>query len=163
MIAVGDVLPDFTFTVMTPEGPAKKTVADVFGGRRVMLFAVPGAFTPTCHRNHLPGYIEKHQDLRDRGVDAVACVAVNDIFVLTAWAKASNADEKIEFLSDGNADFAKALGLELDGTPFNMGVRSRRYAMLVEDRVVKALAVEDSPSKADMSSAEKMMAYLAAA
>jgi len=160
MISVGDRLPEVTFKVMTPDGPANRTNSEVFGGRRVMLFAVPGAFTPTCHRNHLPGYLESFYEIRARGVDAIVCTAVNDVFVLDAWAKATGAEDKIEFLADGNADFARALGLENDGTAFGLGIRSKRYAMLVEDGMVKALGVEDTPGKADISGAVRMMEYL---
>ena len=163
MIKVGDRLPDATFKVMTADGPANRTTQEVFGGRKVILFAVPGAFTPTCHRNHLPGYLENFDTLKAKGVDGIVCVAVNDVFVLDAWAKASNAQGKIEFLSDGNADFARAIGLNLDASGFGMGTRSKRYAMLVDDGVVKALNVEDVPSKADISSAASMMKVLEAA
>ncbi|WP_407528643.1 peroxiredoxin [Methylobacterium oryzisoli] len=158
-IQVGDHLPQATFRVMTPDGPAAKTTDDVFKGRRVVLVAVPGAFTPTCHRNHLPGYVSKRQEILGRGIDAIAVTAVNDVFVLDAWSKQTDA-EGIEFLADGNGDFAKALGLDMDGTGFGLGVRSKRYAMLVEDGVVRALNVEDSPSKAEVSSAEALLKSL---
>ena len=159
MIQVGDHLPQATFRFMGPEGPAARTTDDVFKGRRVVLVAVPGAFTPTCHRNHLPGYVEKKAEILAHGVDAIAVTSVNDVFVLDAWSKASGA-EGIEFLADGNGDFAKAIGLEMDGTGFGLGVRSKRYAMLVEDGVVKALNVEDTPSKADVSGAEMLLKSL---
>lgn len=157
MISKGDRLPEATFKVMTPDGPANRTTAEVFGGKRVLLFAVPGAFTPTCHKNHMPGYVQNIDAIRARGIDAVVCTAVNDVFVLTAWGKATNSEGKIELLSDGNADFSKAVGLDFDGSGFGLGTRSKRYAMLVDDGVVKELEVEDAPSKADVSSAEKMM------
>ena len=158
-IQVGDHLPQATFRVMTPDGPAAKTTDDVFKGRRVVLVAVPGAFTPTCHRNHLPGYVAKRQEILGRGIDAIAVTSVNDVFVLDAWSKQTGA-EGIEVLADGNGDFAKAIGLDMDGTGFGLGVRSKRYAMLVDDGVVRALNVEDSPSKAEVSSAEALLKSL---
>jgi glutaredoxin/glutathione-dependent peroxiredoxin len=117
---------------------------------------VPGAFTPSCHRNHLPGFVANRDQILARGIDAIAVTAVNDVFVLDAWAKASGA-EGIEFLADGNADFAKAVGLDMDGTGFGLGIRSKRYAMLVEDGVVRVLNVEESPSKAELSGAEALL------
>ena len=159
MIQVGDHLPQATFRVMSPEGPAARTTDDVFKGRRVVLVAVPGAFTPTCHRNHLPGYVARRADILARGIDAIAVTSVNDVFVLEAWSKSAGA-EGIEFLADGNGDFAKALGLDMDGTGFGLGVRSKRYAMLVEDGVVRVLNVEDAPSKADLSGAETLLKSL---
>ncbi|GJD61637.1 peroxiredoxin [Methylobacterium frigidaeris] len=158
-IQVGDHLPQATFRVMGPEGPVAKTTDDVFKGRRVVLVAVPGAFTPTCHRNHLPGYVTRRDDILARGIDAIAVTSVNDVFVLEAWSKSAGA-EGIEFLADGNGDFAKALGLDMDGTGFGLGVRSKRYAMLVEDGVVRVLNVEDAPSKADLSGAETLLKAL---
>lgn len=158
-IQVGDHLPQATFRVIGPEGPTPKTTDDVFKGRRVVLVAVPGAFTPTCHRNHLPGYVTRRADILARGIDAIAVTSVNDVFVLDAWSKAAGA-EGIEFLADGNGDFAKAIGLDMDGTGFGLGVRSKRYAMLVDDGVVRALNVEDSPSKAEVSSAEALLKSL---
>ena len=155
-IQVGDRLPQVTFRVMTPEGPAAKTTDDLFKGRKVVLVAVPGAFTPTCHRNHLPGYVQKLEQIRTRGVDAVLVTSVNDVFVMDAWGKASGA-EGIELVADGNGDFAKALGLTMDGSGFGLGTRSQRYSMVVEDGVVKALNVEDTPSKADISGAENLL------
>ena len=159
-IQVGDTLPQATFRVMTPDGPAPKTTDDIFKGRKVVLVAVPGAFTPTCHRNHLPGYVEKAADIKAKGVDAIAVTAVNDVFVMDAWAKSSNAADKIEFLSDGNGDFAKALGLTMDGSGFGLGTRSKRYSMIVEDGVVKSLNVEDAPGKAEVSGAENLLKSL---
>lgn len=159
-IAVGASLPASTFRVMTDDGPAPRTTDEVFKGRRVVLFAVPGAFTPTCHKNHLPGYLAKAAEIKGKGVDAIICTATNDAFVLSAWAKATGADGVIEMLSDGNGDFAKAIGLDLDGTGFGLGIRSKRYAMLVDNGVVKSLAVEDAPGKADLSGADAMMANL---
>ena len=156
-IQVGDRLPQATFRVMTPDGPAARTTDDVFKGRKVVLVAVPGAFTPTCHRNHLPGYIEKAQEIRRKGVDAIAVTAVNDVFVMDAWAKSSGAGEGIEFLADGNGDFARAVGLTMDGAGFGLGTRSQRYAMVVDDGVVTAMNVEDAPSKAEVSGADNLL------
>ncbi|MFC4175406.1 peroxiredoxin [Microvirga sp. GCM10011540] len=155
-IQIGESLPQATFRVMTPDGPVAKTTDDLFKGRKVVLVAVPGAFTPTCHRNHLPGYVEKKDEIMAKGVDAILVTSVNDVFVMDAWAKSSGADG-IEFVADGNGDFAKALGLSMDGTGFGLGMRSQRYSMLVEDGVVKALNVEDAPSKAQVSGAENLL------
>lgn len=159
-IQVGDRLPSSSFYVMTPDGPAPKSVEEVFSGRTVMLFAVPGAFTPTCHRNHLPGYVAQAKAFKDKGVDAIAVTGVNDVFVFDAWAKASGGAGVIEFLSDGNGDFAKGVGLDLDGSAHGLGRRSQRYAMLVENGVVRHLAVEASPATADVSGATAMLAAL---
>lgn len=159
-IAVGEKLPQATFRVMTADGPAAKTTDDIFGGRRVVLFAVPGAFTPTCHRNHLPGFVTKAAEIRGKGIDAICCTSTNDVFVLDAWGKATGAEGVVEMLSDGNGEFATALGLSLDGSGFGLGLRSRRYAMLVEDGVVKVLNVEDAPGKADVSGADALIAAL---
>jgi peroxiredoxin len=158
-IQVGDHLPQATFRVMTPAGPATKTTDDVFKGRKVVLIAVPGAFTPTCHRNHLPGYVQKAKEIRAKGIDAIAVTAVNDVFVMDAWAKASGGDG-IEFLADGNGDFAKAIGLTMDGSGFGLGTRSQRYSMVVDNGVVEALNVEDTPSKADVSGVDNLLKSL---
>ncbi|MGD9669153.1 MAG: peroxiredoxin [Hyphomicrobiaceae bacterium] len=155
-IKVGDRLPDATFTVMGPDGPKPVKTSEVFAGKKVALFAVPGAYTPTCHQKHLPGFLTHLDDLTSKGVDTIACTAVNDIFVLDYWAKDTGAMDKIEMLADGSADFAKAVGLEIDLTERGLGVRSKRYAMLVEDGVVKVLNVEDAPSSHDKSSAETL-------
>ncbi|WP_420103633.1 peroxiredoxin [Bosea sp. (in: a-proteobacteria)] len=159
-IKVGDKLPQATFRIMTADGPAAKTTEDLFKGRKVVLFAVPGAFTPTCHKNHLPGFVEKAAAIKAKGVDAILTTSTNDVFVLDAWAKATGAAGTLEFLSDGNGDFAKAIGLSMDGTGFGMGIRSQRYSMLVDDGVVKSLNVEDAPGKADASGAETMLGQL---
>ena len=155
-IQVGDHLPQATFRVNGPEGPQARTTDDVFKGRRVVLVGVPGAFTPSCPRNHLPGFVAKLEEIKARGIDAVAVTAVNDVFVLDAWAKASGA-EGIEFLADGNGDFAKATGLDMDGTGFGLGIRSKRYSALIEDGVVRILNIEESPSKAEASGAEALL------
>jgi peroxiredoxin len=159
-INVGDALPEATFRVVTPEGPANKTTKDLFAGKKVVLFAVPGAFTPTCHKNHLPGFLEKAEAIKAKGVDAIAVTSVNDVFVMEAWANATNGAGKIEFLADGNANFAQALGLTMDGSAGGLGIRSKRYSMIVEDGIVKALNVEDVPSKADVSGAEALLKQL---
>ena len=158
-IQVGDRLPQANFRVMTPDGPAPKTTDDIFKGRKVVLIAVPGAFTPTCHRNHLPGYVQRAAEIKAKGVDAIAVTSVNDVFVMDAWSKASGGDG-IEFLADGNGDFVKAIGLAMDGSGFGLGTRSQRYAMVVDDGVVQALNVEDAPSKADISGAENLLKSL---
>jgi peroxiredoxin len=159
-IQVGDSLPQTTFRVMTPDGPKPKTTDDVFKGRKVVLVAVPGAFTPTCHRNHLPGYVAQADTIRAKGVDAIVVTAVNDVFVMDAWGKASGCDDKIELISDGNGDFAKALGLTMDGSGFGLGTRSQRYSMVVEDGVVRSINIEDTPGKADVSGADNLLKSL---
>jgi len=159
-ISVGDSLPPATFRVMTSDGPVQKTTDEVFKGKRVVLFAVPGAFTPTCHKNHLPGYVAEADAIKAKGVDTIAVVSVNDPFVMGAWENASGAAGKILFLSDADAGFAKALGLTFDASGAGLGVRSQRYSMVVEDGVVKALNVEDTPGKADISGAAALLAQL---
>lgn len=156
-IKVGDRLPEVKFKVMGTEGPADKASSEIFSGKKVVLFAVPGAFTPTCHRNHLPGYVEHAAEFRAKGVDTIAVTAVNDVFVMNAWKGATGADGKIEFLADGAGVFAKAIGLDLDATGAGLGIRSKRYAMYVVDGVVKVLNVEDVPSKADASGAVALL------
>ena len=159
-IKVGDKLPSATFRVITADGPKPLSTDDVFKGKKVVLFAVPGAFTPTCTKNHLPGYITNAAAIKAKGVDTIAVTGVNDQFVMDAWKKSSGGEGKVEFLADGNGDFAKAIGLDMDGTGFGLGVRSKRYAMLVEDGVVRVLNVEDAPSKADLSGAETLLKSL---
>lgn len=156
-IAKGDRLPEATFRVMGPEGIDALTTSEIFDGKKVVLFAVPGAFTPTCHLKHLPGFIENADDFKKRGIDTVACVAVNDPFVLGAWADASGGKGKVMFLSDGNAEFTEKIGMDFDGSGIGLGTRSKRYAMYVEDGVVKALNVEDSPGVAVESTADKIL------
>lgn len=160
MIKVGDRLPSSKFKVMTAEGPADKTTDDIFKGKKVVLFAVPGAFTPTCHRNHLPGFLNNADAIKAKGVDTIAVTGVNDVFVMDAWKKATGAEGKIEFLADGSAAFAKACGLELDATGAGLGVRSKRYCMVVDDGVVKSLAIEEAPGKAELSGAEAVLKVL---
>ena len=157
-IQVGDKLPEATFTTPTEDGPKPVTTAEVFGGKTVALFAVPGAFTPTCDARHLPGFIDNAAAFKAKGVDTIACVSVNDVFVRKAWAKASEGSEAILFLADGNADFAGKLGLELDASKFGMGKRSQRYSMLVVDGVVKQLNVEQGGF--ELSTAEHLLGQL---
>jgi peroxiredoxin len=155
-IKVGDRLPEAVFATPGPDGPQQVSTDQVFKGKTVLLFAVPGAFTPTCSARHLPGYKDRAAEFKAKGVDAVACVAVNDAFVMGAWAKDQGVDGQIVMLADGNGDFTRKLGLELDGSKFGMGLRSQRYAMLVQDGVVKALEVEQ-PGEFRVSSAEHML------
>ena len=158
-IKVGDRLPNATFNVMTAEGPKPKTTDEIFKGKKVVLFAVPGAFTPTCNNNHLPGFVKNAGAIKAKGIDTIAVTGVNDVFVMGAWKKASNADA-IEFLADGSAAFAKAVGLTADLTERGLGVRSQRYCMVVDDGVVKTLNVEDAPPSHDKSSAETLCSLL---
>lgn len=159
-ISVGEKLPSATFRVPTSDGPVPKTTDEIFKGKKVVLFAVPGAFTPTCHKNHLPGYVKDADAIRAKGVDTIAVVSVNDPFVMGAWENASGADGKILFLADPDASFATALDLTFDASAAGLGVRSKRYSMIVEDGVVKTLNVEDVPSKADVSSAATLLGQL---
>lgn len=157
-IKVGDRLPETTFTVMGPEGPKKVTTAEVFAGKKVALFAVPGAYTPTCHRQHMPGFVANSAQFKGKGIDTIACTAVNDIFVLTQWAKDTGAEGKITMLADGSADFARKAGLDVDLGAAGLGTRSRRYAMIVDNGVVTVLNVEDAPPQHDKSSAATLLA-----
>ena len=159
-IALGSPLPHATFKIMTETGPSEISTDDLFKGKKAVLFAVPGAFTPTCSNQHLPGFLKHAADFKAKGVGVIACTAVNDVFVMDAWSKASGAKGAIIFLADGNGDFAKATGLELDGAPIGFGIRSKRYAMLLENGIVKALHVEDRPGNATESSAEKLLGDL---
>lgn len=155
-IKVGDRLPETTFRTMGEDGVPKETKTDeVFGGKKVALFAVPGAYTPTCHKQHLPGYVQNYEQLKAKGFDLIACTSTNDIFVLTNWAKESGAAGKILMLADGSAEFAKKIGLDVDLFARGMGVRSKRYSMIVENGVVKSLNVEEAPVH-DKSSAATM-------
>jgi glutaredoxin/glutathione-dependent peroxiredoxin len=156
-IKVGDRLPNATFMTMTADGPKPQTTDDIFKGKKVVLFAVPGAFTPTCDKNHLPGFVTNADKIKGKGIDTIAVTGVNDVFVMNAWKKASGAEGKVEFLADGSANFAKALGLTVDLGERGLGTRSQRYCMVVEDGVVKTLNVEDAPGKADISGAENLM------
>lgn len=158
-INVGDRLPEANFVKPGADGPEPVASGDFFKGRRVALFSVPGAFTPTCSARHLPGFIERADELKAKGIDAIACTSVNDAFVLGAWSKANEADQSITMLADGNGDFAKAIGLEMDGTAYGMGKRSQRYAMLVNDGVVEQLHVEQ-PGEFRVSSADYLIDQL---
>lgn len=159
MISVGDKLPEATFKVMTADGSKTYSTADIFAGKKVVLFGVPGAFTPGCSNNHLPGYLENHDAILSRGVDTIAVVSVNDQYVMQAWARFSGGDGKIIFLADGNGDFVRAVGLEGDFTQGGMGMRSKRFSMIVEDGTVSAVNVEPKPG-IDVSSAAKMLEIL---
>ena len=152
-IAVGDRLPDLNFKERTADGPTDVSTGDLFSGKRVVLFAVPGAFTPTCSLNHLPGYLENRDAILAKGVDDIVVVAVNDHHVMGAWANATGAAGKLRFIADWDAAFTKALGLDADLSAGGLGVRSKRYAMAVEDGVVKILNIEDAPPTVDKSSA----------
>ena len=158
-IKVGDRLPKATFTVMTADGPAAKSTADLFKGKKVVLVGVPGAFTPTCHKNHLPGFIENEKAIKAKGVDDIAVIATNDVFVMNAWAKDTKSEGKITFLADGSAAFAKATGLDLDLSERGMGMRNKRFSMIVEDGVVRSLNIEEGPG-AEKSGAKTMLEQL---
>ncbi len=159
-IKVGDRLPKATFTVMTADGPAAKSTDDLFKGKKVVLVGVPGAFTPTCHKNHLPGFIENEKAIKAKGVDDIAVVAPNDVFVMNAWAKDTKGEGKISFLADGSADFAKATGLDLDLSARGMGMRFKRFSMIVDDGVVRSLNIEETPGTAEASGAKKILEIL---
>ena len=158
-IKVGDKLPAATFSAGTAEGPRPMTTDEIFAGKKVALFAVPGAFTPTCSARHLPGFKDHLADFKAKGVDAIACVSVNDAFVMKAWGESQSIGDAILMLGDGNGDFTKALGLEMDASKFGMGVRSQRYSMIVEDGVVKELNVE-APGEFKVSAADYLLAQL---
>ena len=158
-IQPGDRIPSATLLKATAEGPQPVDTDSYFAGRKVALFSVPGAFTPTCSARHLPGFIEKADEFSDKGVDEIACVAVNDAFVMQAWAQQSGAEGKVTMLSDGNGDFSKAIGLTMDASKFGMGTRGQRWSAIVDDGVVKELNVEE-PGAFRVSSAEFMLAQL---
>lgn len=159
MIQPGDRLPDATLYEMTPEGPKPVRVSELARGRRLAIFGLPGAFTPTCSAKHLPGYVSLADRLKAKGVDEIVCVSVNDAFVMGAWGREQGAEGKVRMLADGNADFVRALGLELDLRERGMGIRSQRFSMLVDDGVVKTLNVE-APGKFEVSDAETLAAQL---
>ncbi|OLP45611.1 peroxiredoxin [Rhizobium oryziradicis] len=159
-IAIGDTLPAATFKEKTADGPVEITTEDLFKGKKVVVFAVPGAFTPTCTLNHLPGYLENRDALLAKGVDDIAVVSVNDWHVMGAWAQSTGGMGKIHFLADWDASFSKALGLDMDLSAGGLGIRSKRYAMLVEDGVVKSLDIEENPGQATVSSATAMLERL---
>jgi peroxiredoxin len=157
-IQAGDRLPETVLTVMSPEGPKPLTTSEYFGGRRVVLFSVPGAFTPTCSAKHLPGFVEQAAAIRDKGVGAIGCTAVNDVFVMNAWGKASGSPD-IDMLADGNGEFVKALGLTLDASAFGMGSRGQRFALVANDGVVEQVFVE-APGEFRVSAAEHVLGAL---
>jgi glutaredoxin/glutathione-dependent peroxiredoxin len=159
-ISVGDKIPSVTLKQLTPEGVKEFTTDEIFRGKKVVLFAVPGAFTPACSQRHLPGYVDRASDIKAKGVDEIACVAVNDAFVMGAWGRDQKAEGKVRMLADGSGDFARALGLELDLTRGGLGIRSQRYSMLVDDGVVRSLNVEKQPGQVDGSGAEAMLKAL---
>ena len=159
-IAVGQSLPEVTFRIPTKDAPSARTTSEIFKGRRVVLFAVPGAFTPTCQNNHLPGYLKFRDQFLAKGIHEIVAVSVNDVHVMKAWAQANDALDKIAFLADGSAEFTKAVGLVLDATAGGLGIRSLRYSMLVEDGVVKILNIEDSPGNADISGAAALITQI---
>lgn len=156
-IKVGDRLPEAKFRVMTTEGPAWKSTDDIFKGRKVALFGVPGAFTPTCSNLHMPSFLNNIDTFKSKGVDSVAVTAVNDVFVMEAWKKASGAGGKIDFLADGNGEFAKGIDLVMDGAAAGLGTRVKRFSMMVDDGVVKALNVEDAPGKCELTSGQALL------
>ncbi len=158
-IQVGDRIPSAAFRIKTADGIQELSSDEVFSGKKVVLFSVPGAFTPTCSAKHLPGFVEKAGEFKTKGIDSIACLSVNDAFVMDAWGKDQKVGDKVLMLADGNGDFAKALGLELDATGVGLGIRSQRFAMVVEDGVVKALNVEQ-PGAFEVSSAEAMLKAL---
>ena len=159
-VKVGDRLPNATLRLLTPDGPKPVETKDYFAGKTVVLFGLPGAFTPTCHKNHLPGFIANGAAFRAKGVDKIAMTAVNDHYVLKAWAEATGATGHVDFLADGGGDFAKALGLDIDLSAGGLGLRSKRYSMLVVDGVVKELNIEPETGKADVSSADHILAQI---
>ena len=158
-IKVGDRIPGMTLVKATADGPQPVQTDDYFAGRRIALFSVPGAFTPTCSARHLPGFVERAEELRAKGVDEIACTAVNDAFVLAAWARSAGAEGKVTMLADGNGDFAEALGLTMDGSKFGLGKRGSRWSAIVEDGVVRELNVEE-PGAFSVSSAEFLVGQL---
>jgi peroxiredoxin len=159
-IKVGDRLPKATFWMMTADGPKPKTIDDIFKGKKVALFAVPGAFTPTCSNLHVPSFLNNAAAIKAKGVDTIVVTAVNDVFVLEAWKKSTGAGGKIDFLADGNGEFAKAIDMAFDGAGNGWGTRSKRYSMLVEDGVVKKLNIEDAPGKCDISGGDALLKQL---
>lgn len=159
-IAVGDTLPELTLKDCTAEGMNEITTSELFGGKKVVLFAVPGAFTPTCSLDHLPGYLQHRDEILAKGIDDIAVIAVNDGFVMSAWAKASGGDGKLHFLADWDGAFTKAIGMDIDLSAGTLGIRSKRYAMVVDNRVVKVINLEDSPGEAVTSGAANLLEEL---
>jgi len=159
-INVGDKIPSVTLKQLTPEGVKEVTTDEIFGGKKVVLFAVPGAFTPACSQRHLPGFVERSADIKAKGVDEIACVAVNDAFVMGAWGREQKTEGKVRMLADGSGDLVRALGLELDLSKGGLGIRSQRYSMLVDNGVVKSLNIEKQPGQVDVSGADAMLRAL---
>ena len=158
-IKAGDRMPSGKLKTMTAEGPKDVSTDELFKGKKVVLFSVPGAFTPTCDAKHLPGFVDKAGDIKAKGVDTIACMAVNDVFVMNAWGKHSNVGDKITMLADGNGDYAKALGLEMDGRGFGMGTRGQRFALVVKDGVATHVDIE-APKEFKVSTAENVLSHL---
>ncbi len=158
-ISAGENMPQGSLTVMGKSGPESLSTDEIFAGKKVVLISVPGAFTPTCSMSHLPGFVDKADQILSKGVDTIACMAVNDVFVMKAWGADQNVGDKVLMLADGNADYTKALGLELDATKFGMGVRGQRFAIIVDDGVATHVAVEE-PASFDVSSAEAILEAL---
>ena len=159
-INVGDKIPSVTLKQLTPEGVKEVTTDEIFGGKKVVFFAVPGAFTPACSQRHLPGFVERAADIKAKGIDEIACVAVNDAFVMGAWGREQKTEGKVRMLADGSGDLVRALGLELDLSKGGLGIRSQRYSMLVDNSVVKSLNIEKQPGQVDVSGAEAMLRAL---
>lgn len=159
MIKIGDTIPSTKLTIATPDGPKETSTDEFFGGKKVVMFAVPGAFTPTCSAKHLPGYLQNVEALKEKGADVVACMSVNDGFVMAAWARDQGVDGRLTMLADGSGAFTKALGLELDLTARGLGIRSQRFAMVVQDRTVQSLSVEQ-PGGFEVSKVESVLAAL---
>ena len=158
-IQIGDTLPEGSFNIMLDDKPSEIDTGDLFGNKNVLLFAVPGAFTPGCSLNHLPGFISNRSELYSKGIDQIICLAVNDIFVMSAWAKSQNISDEIMMISDGNCDYTKKIGLEIDSTAFGMGIRSRRYALVANDSKITQLFI-DEPGKIEVSTAESVLSNL---
>jgi peroxiredoxin len=158
-IKAGDRMPSGVFGVMTEAGPGAMSADELFSGRKVVLVSVPGAFTPTCSMNHLPGFVDHAEEITAKGVDTIACMAVNDVFVMDAWGKDRKVDDKVVMLADGNGEYTRALGLEMDGSKFGLGMRGQRFAMVVDDGVVQHVAVE-APGQFEVSKAEAILATL---
>ena len=158
-IQIGDTLPEGSFNIMLDDKPSEIDTGDLFGNKNILLFAVPGAFTPGCSLNHLPGFISNRSEIYSKGIDQIVCLAVNDIFVMSAWAKSQNISDEIMMISDGNCDYTKKIGLEIDSTAFGMGIRSRRYALVANDSKITQLFI-DEPGKIELSTAESVLSNL---
>lgn len=159
-VSVGDRIPDATLFVPSDSGPQKTSTGEIFSGRKVVLVGMPGAFTPTCHRNHLPGFIENSHAIREKGVDDVVVLTTNDAYVMGAWAEATGAKDRVRFVSDGNGEFVAKAGLDVDRTERGMGIRAKRFAMIVDDGVITSIAVEDAPGQTTTSAAAHILGQL---